>query len=223
MSEFRPVLAVDVCGTLYDENTTSGFVIYHLERNCRFWQSKFLEIISGRRKVIPFLISRLGKVLGIDLHRSLVLRMIEGEDSASLKCSANEYCFMLDKRCIAETHSFLKRKKEEGWRPILVSNSIDLVIEAIARKLEVEFVSSKLLWNDDICTGRISVDLTGRKRRYLEEYLDLSLANIDFSVVTDNKTDADLIVAAKHAYLVVCGQKKTWMEKYDAEFIYFGE
>ncbi len=213
------ILAVDVCGTLYDENTTSGFIIFHHRRKNNNFRAWFLYLISGRRKIIPYVLSRIGSLVAFDIHRYLALKTLRGETKESLKISAESYLDELDELRIEKVHGLVRSMRSDGWSPILVSNSIDVVIRVVAERLQLEFVASELLWSGNRCEGSLAIDLTGKKRWFLEQHLGISVLNDHFSIVTDNKSDADLISVAKPVYLVANGKAKSWMEKYDAEFI----
>lgn len=218
--DVRKILAVDVCGTLFDTNTTAGFVIHYHIRNGNKTRTILSRLITGRSQPLSHFMVAAGRLLRQDLHRTVILRSLRGQSRRVLRESAHTYVDSLDGYRIDEVHQLVATMQQEGWQPVLVSNSIDLVVEQIAARMDVPYVASKLAWRDDVCLGRLAIDLTGAKRQHLEHWVGTSLERIDFSVVTDNKSDADLIRNARPTVLVARGKQKHWMGNHDARIIH---
>jgi|TARA_R100000049_G_C1946866_1_gene92365 phosphoserine phosphatase len=215
------VLAVDVCGTLFDENTTSGFIVHFHEENQNHRKAFFLKALSGRRRLLPFVIAKIGRFIGVDFHKKLFIFTLRGASAESLHRSAASYCLSLNGLKILRTYEVIEDMRSLGWSPVLVSNSLDIVIDAIASMMQLPSVSSILEFENDVCTGKLKNDIAGKKRINLENFLGLKLSDIDFSVITDNESDSDLIQSAKPVYLVAKGRLKHWMSQYNAEIIYY--
>ncbi|WP_194855670.1 haloacid dehalogenase-like hydrolase [Alloalcanivorax venustensis] len=220
IEEFNPgpsdhnVLCVDVCGTLYNQNTTADFVKFHHDIVGNRLRKFFLNLISGERNPLVYAMVLIGKVIKKDIHRDLSIFSLKGEARSSLQNSSRLYVLHLKKYEIRPIHSFVERMRKEGWKPILVSNSLDIVIEAIAEQMSVDMVASKLSWSNHWCTGHIATDLTGEKRRHVELLLGLSLSAINCAVVTDNRSDSDLIAVSTAAWLVAKKSCRKWMAAY---------
>lgn len=210
----QSILCVDVCGTLYSENTTAGFALFHHRFNGSKWREFLINIISGRWNPLVYAVVIAGKVYRKDFHRALVIASLKGESRSALQRSASCYIEYLDKKAINSVHTFVEGMRELGWRTILVSNSIDVVVQAVAKKKSLEFVASEIAWTDDKCAGRISVDLTGQKRWHVENYLNRTLDVTECAVITDNESDSDLISVAQFQWLVAKDRSPGWMYLY---------
>ena len=213
------VLAIDVCGTLYDANTTAGFVQHHHHSMGNRTRGFLLNLITGPQQPLRFACILLTKLIRIDVHRNITIFTLRGQNISELERSARAYAEMLDAVRISEVHERVGRMRDEGWAPVLVSNSIDLIISQVAKKLDVPYISSRVGCVDGRCTGKLDSDLTGRKRMYLESYLNRSLCRERFSVITDNRSDTDLIEASENAILISHTGPKKWMEKHNAEVV----
>lgn len=221
MTSHSQVLAVDVCGTLYDANTTAGFIRHHHKLCQNTARQFFLFLITARYLPVKYALILFAKLFKFDLHRTLCVLTLRDQSRSSLEHSAQDYVAALNAVKIDEAHARIATLQADGWHPVLVSNSIDIIIHAIATKMNIGYVASQLAWQKDKSSGRIQVDLTGIKRLHLEEYLGASLEKISFAVITDNRSDRDLIKCAIPAMLVAKVHKKQWMEEHDnAEIIY---
>lgn len=212
-------ILVDVCGTLYAENTTAGFVRFAaragiLRRTRRFWLLEQLRREPARKLVII-----LGWIMGRDLFRLGYISCLAGATRIDLQVQAVEYVKALEARkTIAAVHDRLAQFVVDGWQPILVSNSLDVVVAAIADRKGYNWLASSLGWCGDVCTGDLTVDLKGRKLKAFEEAFGPCPAE-RLAVMTDNRSDSDLIDAASLAVLIAQGQQKPWMKQYVSEQI----
>lgn len=215
----RLVLAVDVCGTLYDANTTTEFCLYHHRQVGNRKRDFLLRAISRRGSAAWLALAVLDRALRLDLHRWLTIRSLRGERRASLERSAIGYIDTLPERSVRPVDELLTRLRREKPETVLVSNGLDIVIGEIAGRRGLPWLASELAFRDGRCQGRLEVDLAGRKRKALEQWLGCPLEMVDLEVVTDNRSDADIIAAAARAHIVHKGPRKPWMEAFDAQFI----
>ena len=221
MTDDEKVLAVDVCGTLYDANTTAGLVIFHHARCANRWRSSVLEAVSAPQSALRFGLVAFAKLTGWDLHRAIILASLRGERLTALEASATRYVEdHLSGLAIQPPHERMQAMRKAGWTPVLVSNAISPVVAAIAQSLDVPFIASRRAHDKGRLTGRLQDDLTGRKRAALERFLKVRLDREHFAVITDNKSDGDLVAIAKPALLVATGHPKNWMREWDAEIIF---
>ncbi|WP_193765253.1 haloacid dehalogenase-like hydrolase [Hafnia paralvei] len=181
------VSVFDVCGTLFDSNTTIDFI--------RFYHSRKKN--KGLTIKCYFYCSFIGKVinrLGFFSIRDSVVRTLEGVSKYELNALASEfYEESLKEKYKIEVLELLRTIPSS--ESLLLSASIDPIISMISSKLGVSAFSSLLEYDDrDIATGRIYYDLKGKKLSVVEGEIDL--------VVTDNYSDIDLISIAKKIYLV---------------------
>lgn len=215
----RHILVLDVCGTLYDANTTLGFCLFHHRRVGNRRRAAMLEAISQRMSPAWLLLAVLHRGVGVDLHRWLTIRSLRGEHRNVLHISAAEYVATLGACRIQPVDDLIAELRQSGPEIVLVSNAIDIVIAEIARRRNVPWLASALAFEGHVCSGRLTRDLTGRKGTALAEWLGGSLEGITFQVVTDNRSDTDIIALAAQAWIVHKGARKPWMEIYSARFI----
>jgi phosphoserine phosphatase len=145
-----------------------------------------------------------------DWSKALAIGLVRGlRRDALYALGRSFYRDVLDRQKISETHRLLESSWSEGKRIILASSSIDPVVSAIAEELRVEFVSSELDYRDGIATGRMKLELAGRKPDALAAR---GIRPRTYDVVTDNVGDRQLVAQASRAYVVVSGQRdeKRW-------------
>lgn len=215
------IVIVDVCGTLYDENTTAGFVRFvagvGLLRRPRLF--RLLERL--RRGLARKVVIGLGHMMGRDLFRTGYIRCLAGITRSDLEARATAYAEALHvAKSIAAVQDRLGRFEADGWQPVLVSNSLDIVIAAIADRKGCDWLASTLDWRGDVCTGKLARDLKGKKLAAFEEAFG-ACETERLAVMTDNRSDADVIDAAGLVVLVTKGQQKPWMRQYVGEQIHY--
>lgn len=77
---------------------------------------------------------------------------------------------------------------------MLASATIDIVAEKIANEFSVNYISSKLGYYDGICSGKLFLDLLGKKEKFINHDVDL--------VVTDNVSDLALVKKANSSVIL---------------------
>ena len=183
----------DVCGTLYNSNTTFDFIIeYHRYRNNKVRSFYLMILLSFPCKVLNKL-----KLFSI---RKRMIATLKGEEKKHLATYSEKFVtHVLSSKEKKVPMELLSSDKDSS---LLISASIDPVISAIAEHLNVRAYSSLLEFDaHNKCTGRLSYDLKGVK----SEKIDTS--NIDL-VATDNMTDIDIIKHSKIAYIIVNNNNK---------------
>jgi phosphoserine phosphatase len=103
-------------------------------------------------------------------------------------------------KLVKPVHERLQEHLRCGDRVLLASSSLDLIIAPVARCLGVEWVASQLEFANDICTGRLATDLTGRKPPALAALLT---PGVSLHVYTDNRSDRDLLNLADQRTVIV--------------------
>ncbi|MDN5093705.1 HAD family hydrolase [Aliarcobacter butzleri] len=179
----------DICGTLYNSNTTMDF--------CEF-RSTYLKkrLLKLSKSLFGKLINKiLVKSISYDWIRIIHIRTLKGLDKISIEKDAEIFVEQfLNNRKIEEVHEYLNKfdKKEV----ILVSATIEPVAKAIAKKLgDLNYFSTTLNYSKNICEGTIEDDLLGNKQHYFKNQ------EIEF-IITDNKSDLDLCKMAKEVVIV---------------------
>ena len=193
----------DICGTMYDSNTTFDFLDY------MFLENKRYQIMRKMSKIIFFKIVNkiIFQAFNIDLFRIVFLRYLKGMTRKELENKVNDfYKKVLEFKKIDDVILLLNKIKKEDKKIILVSATIDIIAQRIAKEFSLDFISSKLSFDKEICLGTLEYDLLGKKDSYIKEDIEL--------VVTDNISDLNLIRVSKKS--VIISKKKNikfWNEQ----------
>ncbi len=202
VSNATKVAVFDVCGTLYNSNTTFDFLDYCFQGNTTY---RLFRRITGTylvRGTNYFM----NKMFGLDIVRKLATQYLNG-------CSY-VYIENLSKLFL---HEFLANKERSdivrlmndyhsrGYRIVLMSASYLFIVDKIAHHFNIQdYYASKLEIINGYYTGNYSLNLYYHKKMILlENYKQIHR----LVVVTDNKSDADLLGFANKAY-VVCDRHK---------------
>jgi len=211
----------DLCETLYAENTTFGFVRFFQARHGRRSGTVLINMLYSRRLPVFYLLAALHRFLSLDLCRWVLVRSLRGYHRTQLAEAARAYAAeVLPRTAIAETQSRLARHRAAGDRVIIVSSSLDVVVEAVAEHFGVEWYASRLGYRDDRCNGRIENDLTGRKASLVASLVkDQPVAPV-VHAYTDNLSDRDLVAAADWPTIIIpAGRTRARWGGIDAVFI----
>lgn len=179
------IVIVDMCGTLFHENTTRGFV--------EQLRSHSLARSYSRAALSKWL-SRTEFLTGFDLARPLLIRSLKGISRDVLYSEAREYVGGLMHHAIREeVVQLLEKKRRRGARICLATASLDPIAAGASEYFEfAHIVSSQLEYDEGICTGRLSFDSRGRKWETLSTgFPELSQAD-EVVAITDNPEDQDL-------------------------------
>lgn len=191
----RRLVLFDVCNTLYDANTTFGFVLQVAGQGLR---------LPRRSSPLYWAQAALYRFGIADLPRRRVLAALKGCERAALEAAARAYATgPLVARAIPATQARLAEHRAAGDRVVLLSNSVDVVIAAIAEHLGTEWRASRLGFAEGRCTGRLQQDLTGRKldvARALAAEMDPVPERL---VYTDNLSDRPLVDWADAAVVIL--------------------
>ncbi|CFR04472.1 haloacid dehalogenase-like hydrolase [Yersinia kristensenii] len=189
MNKGKKIAIVDVCHTLYKENTTIGFINYANNN------SLYLKLL--RFSFVKNLLILLGKALRKDLYRILYIRTLAGKSKYDLYTLAlHYYDDVLKYTEISEVHDLIIKNKDiYNYR--LCSASLDIIIGAVVERnvlFDKEYISSKLGYDkSEVCTGKLICDLLGNKAREFD--------SPDW-VITDNVSDLDLIRKSKRSTVI---------------------
>jgi len=201
----HPAMAIfDLCDTLYAENTTLGFVRFFQARHGGWADRAALALAFSRRSPVFYLFAALHRLAAVDLYRRVVVRTLRGRGRIELAAAARAYVAdRLPRLAVAQTQARLDRHRADGDRIVLVSNSLDVVTEAVAERLDVEWRAARLGFRDGRCTGRIEADLAGRKAGVVTELLAGFPVRPLVYAYTDNLSDRDLVAMADRPTIVI--------------------
>jgi HAD superfamily phosphoserine phosphatase-like hydrolase len=218
----KPALVIfDLCETLYAENTTLGFVRFFQGRHGSRYSRALIETVYSRRSPVFYLLAAIHRFGYLDLFRWATARSLKGCDRAKLAEAARAYATeVLPRKAISVTQNRMAEHRAAGDRVVIVSNSLDVVVEAVAGIIGIEGYSSRLGYQGDHCNGRIEHDLTGRKAAVVAKLVQDQPASPVIHAYTDNLSDRDLVLAADRPTIIIpAGRTRTGWGDIDAVFI----
>ncbi|WP_413506110.1 hypothetical protein [Photobacterium phosphoreum] len=204
------VLFVDICDTLYPENTTVGFVYYVMESNGIKLNSYFSS------KILKSINSVVYKVFNIDLFRYFLISKLEGFSKKELEYYAESYICTLQKN--KRVSKIIDNYIIKGFDIEFHSASLEPVVQAVSNIYMAKHYSASLLsYNNNRCEGKMKLDMLGNKK--IEIYK--SSKKYNFSVfITDNKSDYSCYeYCDKFIAVIPKGKTSVFWEKKDVEFV----
>jgi len=186
---------VDICGTLFNSNTTMDFLALNSPAFKRKRESLFYRILNKLSRTF----------IKYDFIRVKGVLAVSGKTRAELDTAAESfYNSYLTPRVINETHQLINDLKQQGFKIVFISATMDFIAQVIARRLNADqLFSTSLEYQNDICSGKISHDLLGQKHLKAREYLAKETQPVEeIVVITDDKTDLVLAQMAQRVYVV---------------------
>jgi len=198
----KTCVVFDVCNTLYRENTTFEFIRFYNKKRFRW---RFVQAAVSRRiSPLYWIFAVIFKAVGFDVPRRVVIASLANEKEAALRSSARQYVQRrLPMQTITMVHARFRHHRARGDRIVLISNSMNIVIEAIAETLDVEWRGSTLGFDKGRCSGKLEADLTGRKLQVVQTLLAEYETPPHLIVYTDNLSDRTLVEAADEAIVII--------------------
>lgn len=198
-----PALAIfDVCDTLYAANTTVAYLNHLASSGAHPAVARAIDRWTTRRSPLFWVGAVAHRLLGRDVARARLIAALRGEPRDTLEAAARDFAAnILPALANAPLIERLEAHRAAGDRVMLVSSSLDVVIAAIASRLEVEFAASTLGFHDDRCTGKIERDVTGKKDDIVRNLAGEKSSRL--FVYTDNRTDLALVRLADRATIVI--------------------
>jgi phosphoserine phosphatase len=197
------LIIFDICDTLFRENTTFGFLAFYFKK--RPFKNIIFLLLSSKYSPLFYVLIFSSKLLQKDVVRILSIYLLKGEGVELLRSEVNVYAdYLIENRANLQVMSILKEKYNQNEEVILISSSIDLVVEAIASKLGgLPFFSTKLRYFNGRSCGIIEYDLTGKKQEVVP-WGEYSYTE----VISDNKSDAPLMQRADKSLAIVYNLKQ---------------
>ena len=209
----------DFCETIVKFQTADAFVHYIRNRS----NDRRMNFIN---KTHSFLIK--SRILAIlenifpksSLNKRLLLYQLKGFPKSKLRHFAKLYYYNKIKQAFIEPILLeLTKKKEEGYRIIIVSGGYDIYLNYFVEEFKLDgLISTQIKFNkSDICMGEISgIDcLWGNKVTLLESFF--SQENIDMSnsvAYSDSFTDIPMLNWVQNGIVVSNNNVEKWMKKY---------
>jgi HAD superfamily phosphoserine phosphatase-like hydrolase len=193
------VAVFDVCGTLYQSNTSLDFVEFFLRQRKNVAGAAYMKLSRSKPgKLVHYAIAR---YLKRDVLRSTAAALLRGCTLEELEQASREFVqTVLVQRRKHNVLALLEQYKANGYHVLLLSASFSFVISAVAEEVQADaFIASELKTHNDVIQGTYAIDLLYQKKAVLlEQYPDIA----ELVVVTDNKADLELLKLASHGYAV---------------------
>ncbi|WP_066875152.1 HAD family hydrolase [Clostridium mediterraneense] len=210
------ILAVDLCNTLYDSNTTQDFLNYSFAED-----KKYLNI---KRKNSSFMFKVINKfsnkLFKYDMSRALITQILKDKTDKEIRDLVDRFIddFLSEKK-IEKTHSIIEEYKKKGYKVIMISASYGFIAERIAEKLDIDgVISSKAELVDNKFTGKVEEDILYTK--FLKFKNQFSKYN-ELVMITDNETDYSFVKETKKSYIVINKHNKAfWEQRKEEKFIF---
>jgi len=188
----KNLTAFDVCNTITKINNTLCYIYFVIKKNpIRLFLFGFLLLLS---KVV-LNISKESASLDAFL-RKLQIIFLKGYRKDYLEEKAQEYINYLKSNNLFNKKilGVIKKEKDKKKQIVLISASIDPPIKNIAKFLGVKsYFSSQLEYNENLCTGRLRVDLFGNKQEVISKKLIDLKKYKKSSIYSDNLEDIKFI------------------------------
>jgi phosphatidylglycerophosphatase C len=191
----------DLDGTLVTRDSFLPFLLSYTVKRRRFWPLFAMPFWIGLY-VVRMISARTVK------ERLLTL-FFSGEKKEDIAQHAEQFCTTW-----AESHLRpdlivkLREHQYAGHRVILVSASPDIYVPRIGTLLGInETVCTRVAWNENLCTGKISgPNCKGTEKiTMLSEYLQVNSLPESSYAYGDSKSDLPILRWATHGYLVKDG------------------
>ncbi|HDM8144057.1 TPA: haloacid dehalogenase-like hydrolase [Vibrio harveyi] len=191
----KKYVGFDVCGTLFDSNTTFDFIQYLYDKG-------YVSFNIAYIRSLPFkVINKLSlSICDFDLVKYLSIRLLKGIEKKTLyRWSEEFYDNYLVHRKIERVHTLMNTYKEMNAHIYFISATIDCVAQIVSNRLGADtVVSSQLQYDNGIATGYLKKDIYGNKHSLFTHQFDC--------YVSDNFNDLELLTSSKD-YVIVSKQK----------------
>lgn len=193
------IAVFDVCGTLYQSNTSLDFVEFFLRQRRHVAGAAYMQL--SRSKPGKLLHYASARYLKRDLLRSTAAALLRGATQEELEQASRAFVqTVLSRRRKPNVLALLERYRASGYQILLLSASFSFVIAAVAEDVRADaFIASELTTDHGVIQGTYAMDLLYRKKAVL---LERYPAITDLVVVTDNKADLELLKLASQGYAV---------------------
>ena len=185
---------IDICGTIFKSNTTFDFVKYCFghKKKVKLWFSLPYRIYNRL----------MYRCFCREPLRNNLISLLNGISRERLDEMAEEfYNDYLLKRVNGQTLGVIEQWRSQGADLIIVSATIDVIAQMVARHYGIDVcLSTRLNYSaDGQCEGTIAYDLLPHKK----DALDAEGVMPPYAgIITDNYSDVKLVKASRKAYLI---------------------
>jgi HAD superfamily phosphoserine phosphatase-like hydrolase len=196
------VLVCDVCGTLYDSNTTFDFLDYYFKDNKKYiFYRKLTKTFPIKLITYPFY-----KYLKYDIVRYAMTQFLKNENYLMVDKKAEEFVYnILSSKIKREIIKILEEYRNKNYKIILMSGSYDFIVKHVSNYFDTDaFFASQLEEKNETYTGFYAFDNLHSKKDVLKN----NYAVIDeLIVISDNLTDLELFLIANKSF-AICNKSK---------------
>lgn len=211
--KYHDIVLIDICGTIFNSNTTFDFLDTQLFGNKYNLFRKISKTLLGRIINKIFYSS-----IHIDLIRNIAFSFLRGTSKSILLNKAEHFYYnQLKRKAYDKIIKVIDILKKENKEIILASATVDFVAEIIAQQLNIKkVIATELEYKNGICMGRIKHDNWGNKLASLE---NKKINPPYYMTITDNYSDIDILKYSSFKIFIVTNdiQKKKW-EKIISKF-----
>jgi phosphoserine phosphatase len=203
-----PYIVVDICHTLYWSNTTNDFLLYFFREHSTFSKSLAAKFILLKWSPVFWLLAVVSRVSKADVHKKVLLLLLNNISTEELSKAALRFeSTVLSTKKNEAVWKIMANAQLQGCKILLLSASIEPVVDAIASRYGYEGKGTTLEVKEGFFTGRLLFDPTGRKEVLLPKGEIIEL------VISDNASDLKLMKYAQKAIAVVhSGNKQFWQK-----------
>ncbi len=185
---------VDLCDTLIKGNTTFIFLdsFFSHNKNTRYWHYRKISSLFIVRAIFKLLFAA-----KVDLNRKIAVRFLNGYDAHLLKEHVN---WMLLNNLFIENQELaaaLRYAKSQNISVTIVSASLDFIVQTIACQYSFDYYSSELKYENEICQGRLALDLLFEKEKM---FFELEKDNRCYCFISDNVQDVEILKSCDYGY-----------------------
>lgn len=198
------IAVFDVCGTLYNSNTTFDFLDNYFSKNKKY--------ITFRKISNLFIVKALNhyvyKYMKTDMIKRYATSFLKGESIEDIDAYSRDFVYHYLKPKVKDhIYTMLKSYQNNGYKIILMSGSYNFIVRNVADYFKVDlFFASSLQKSDKQYKGKYKKDIILNKYQLLtEKFPDIN----DLVVVSDNKSDLDLMLISSHSF-AICNKKKQY-------------
>lgn len=197
------IVLIDICGTLYDSNTTMDFLDYVFGMQRRYRRYRTMTTWLPMR-----ILNKCSLLLFLkDPIRTYGVRFLKGLSKDEIQSFVEKfYTDYLQDRCQKPVVDLLDQYRYSPYRLVIVSATLDCIAHKIAKTLNISTVFSSVMKYDSVgrCTGRIAVDLLHAKQKALQQHGIYPPFNL---TISDNLSDAALMQQSEKS-VIVCWKRK---------------
>lgn len=194
----KKIVIVDICGTIYDANTTMTFLDYSFNKDKRYYILRKLTRFFFFRALNHFIF----RFFHYDLIRTILIFFLKGKSKKELNELVEQYYNnYLHQRKQIEPYSIIKSYlNDNSYRIVIVSATLDCIASKVAKEMGInEYLSSTLMYKDNICLGKFQTDLLNNK---LSELIKCGYKAPYEMTISDNYSDACLMNLSNISYIV---------------------